>query len=366
MARIISRIFENLGLKKQAQKQKLKQEPQQTQQQQVTTVGKETAAKDTQAGNMASSSSAPASLQQWEVKEPWIKLHCALGEGPYYEKASHRLRFVDIIEKRIHTVDLNQGPDSLQTVQLDVRVGVTADIEGVDPRERILVGAKHGAAILHRDSGEYEYLTKFFVEDNERIRGNDGAVDPHGRFWLGSMTDFGWGPVQPEGALWLFHARDPGLEIKGDISIPNSVSWSPDKKTMYFTHSSSRVIHAFDYADTAEGPAVSNERIFFMYNGQGEPDGHRIDAEGNMWCAVYGDAVVLKISPQGQLLGCIKMPTRNITCVEFVGTELFITTAGMKEGDGTPEEVDFSGGLFRVDVGVRGQEPHLFKLEEAK
>ncbi|ETS83456.1 hypothetical protein PFICI_05332 [Pestalotiopsis fici W106-1] len=362
MARILTRILETLGLrKKKAQKENSKQ------QQQQQAKGKESAEKDVEVRNMSSNAAAaaaaPASLQEWEIKEPWIKLHCALGEGPYYEKASHRLRFVDIIEKRIHTVDLHRGPESLSTLQLDVRVGVTADIAGVDPRERILVGAKHGAAILHRDSGRYEYLTKFYVEDKERIRGNDGAVDPHGRFWLGSMTDFGYGPVQPEGALWLFHAGDPGLEVKGPVSIPNSVSWSPDKKTMYFTHSSSRVIHAFDYADTAEGPAVSNERIFFMYNGQGEPDGHRIDVEGNMWCAVYGDAVVLKISPKGQLIGCIKMPTRNITCVEFVGTEIFITTAGMEEGQGTPEEVDFSGGLFRIDVGVRGQEPHLFKLD---
>lgn len=304
-----------------------------------------------------------SSLQEWEVKEPWIKLHCALGEGPYYEKATHRLRFVDIIKNRLHTVDLSQGPASLSTLQLDVRVGVTADIDGVDPRDRILVGAKHGAAVLHRGDGRIEYLTRFFAEDNARIRGNDGAVDPHGRFWLGSMTDFGHGPVQPEGALWLFQSRDPGQSIKGPVSIPNSVSWSPDKKTMYFTHSSSRVIHAFDYAESPTGPAVSHERVFFTYEGGGEPDGHRIDAEGNMWCAVYGDAVVLKISPAGKLVGRIRMPTRNITCVEFVGTELFITTAGMEDGQGTPEEVDFSGGLYRVDVGVRGQEPHLFKLD---
>lgn len=148
--------------------------------------------------------------------------------------------------------------------------------------------------------------------------------------------------------------------MKSPVSIPNSVSWSPDNKTMYFTHSSSRVIHAFDYS--VEDGGISNERVWFTYDGQGEPDGHRIDVDGNMWCAVYGDSVVLKISPQGNVIGKIHMPTKNISCVQFVGTELFITTAGMKEGEGTPEEVDFSGGLFRVDVGAKGLEPHAFKL----
>ncbi|KAK6067874.1 calcium homeostasis protein [Seiridium cupressi] len=309
------------------------------------------------------STNTAAALQEWEVKEPYIKLHCALGEGPYYEKATNSLRFVDIIKKRVHTVDLSKGPESLTTLEFDTPIGVTADIEGVDPHESILIGAKHGIAVLHRKTGKYEYITKFFAEENVRIRGNDGAIDPHGRFWLGSMTDFGQGPVQPEdvvGALWLFHSKKPSQSMKGPVSIPNSVSWSPDNKVMYFTHSSSRVIHAFDYA--SEDGSISNERVFFTYEGQGEPDGHRIDVEGNMWCAVYGDSVVLKISPEGKLIGKIHMPTKSITCVEFVGTELFITTAGLEEGQGTPEQVDLSGALFRIDVGVKGLEPYLFKL----
>lgn len=154
--------------------------------------------------------------------------------------------------------------------------------------------------------------------------------------------------------------------MKGPVSIPNSVSWSGDAKTMYFTHSSARTVHAFDYdasAATGDGAAViSNERVFYAHDGPGEPDGHRVDVEGNVWHAVYGESVVLKISPAGELLGRVRLPTRNITCVEFVGTELFITTAGMEEGQGTPEEVDFSGGLFRVDVGVTGLGPNLFKM----
>jgi sugar lactone lactonase YvrE len=129
---------------------------------------------------------------------------------------------------------------------------------------------------------------------------------------------------------------------------------------MYFTHSSARTVHAFDYSP--EDGSVTNERVFYTHVGPGEPDGHRIDVEGNMWHAVYGESVVLKLSPRGELIGKIHLPTKNITCVEFVGTELFITTAGMDVGGGTPEEVDLSGGLYRVDVGVTGLKPYLFKL----
>lgn len=151
-----------------------------------------------------------ANVQVWEVTEPYLDLHCLLGEGPFYEEATHSLRFVDIRQKRIHTINLAAGPSSLHTLELDSPVSVTADIEGVDPRDRIVVGLKYGLAVLDRKTGQYEYLQRFnggaglskssTPVDYERIRGNDGAADSLGRFWLGSMTDFDLGDFQPEGA----------------------------------------------------------------------------------------------------------------------------------------------------------------------
>lgn len=138
-------------------------------------------------------------FQEWTVREPYLDVHCKLGEGPYYEEATDSLRFVDIINRRVHSVSLQQGPASLQTIQLDVPVTVTADIEGCNPKDKILIGVKYGVAVLDRSTGRYEYVARFAAEDNTRTRSNDGAVDPHGRFWLGSMTDFGLGPFQPEG-----------------------------------------------------------------------------------------------------------------------------------------------------------------------
>ena len=138
-------------------------------------------------------------LQQWHVDAPYLETHCKLGEGPYYEPASNSLRFVDIIQKQLHTVSLTDGPSSLKTTQFDECVTVTADIEGRDPQETILIGAKQGLAVLDRKTGKYEYLTKFDDANAARIRSNDGAVDPNGRFWLGTMTDFGLGPFKPEG-----------------------------------------------------------------------------------------------------------------------------------------------------------------------
>lgn len=138
-------------------------------------------------------------FQQWHVSDPYLETHCELGEGPYYEPVTNTLRFVDIIKKQLHTVSLIEGPSSLKTLQFDEAVTVTADVEGCDPSETLLVGAKQGLAVLNRKTGTYEYVTKFGDESPGRIRSNDGVVDPNGRFWLGTMTDFGLGPFRPEG-----------------------------------------------------------------------------------------------------------------------------------------------------------------------
>lgn len=149
-------------------------------------------------------------MQQWTVTEPWLDAQCALAEGPFYEKASDSLRFVDIKKKQICWVrQVSAGDrrtripkDAIERIQLDVSAGVTADIEDMNPAEEILVGLKHGLAILDCKTHEYELLAPFNDEygpSTDRLRANDGAADPAGNFWLGTMTDFGLGPFKPEG-----------------------------------------------------------------------------------------------------------------------------------------------------------------------
>ena len=140
-------------------------------------------------------------IETWTVTEPYLNIHCGLGEGPYYEAATNTLRFVDIKKKRLHTVDLAKGPESLKTLQFDMPVGVTADIEGVDSSKKILIGGKNGIYILDRVAETWKLLKRFHdtEEQDDKLRSNDGAVDPQGRFWIGTMNDFWVGEPQAEG-----------------------------------------------------------------------------------------------------------------------------------------------------------------------
>ena len=56
------------------------------------------------------------------------------------------------------------------------------------------------------------------------------------------------------------------------------------------------------------------------------PNGFCLDVEGNIWRAIYGEGRVLRISPEGEITGEMKLPSINVTSVEFTRTSLLITT----------------------------------------
>ena len=146
------------------------------------------------------------------------------------------------------------------------------------------------------------------------------------------------------------------------LTIPNSIGWSPDLKTIYMTDSTAGEIHAHDYDASTGG--LSNRRLFHKHASiGGGPDGFRVDAEGNLWSAVYGESRVLKINTEGKVVGEVRIPTRNATCTQFVGTEIFITTANDDEAEGGEESRRLGGAVFRVDVGVEGLPLFKYKLQ---
>jgi len=302
-------------------------------------------------------------IKIWTVKEPYINLHCGLGEAPYFESERNHLRFVDIKKRRLHTIDLSKGPGSLKTIQFDMPVGVTADIEGVDSSKKILVGGKSGIYLLDRETGKTHLLKRFYdtEERDERLRSNDGAVDPQGRFWIGTMNDFWVGEPQAEGTLFRYDNDLKRHTLRDGLTIPNGIGWSQDYKTLYFTHSTEKRILAFDYNDSTG--CITNERTFWKHEGPGDPDGFKMDADGFIWQAIYGEGKVLRISPEGKVVAEVQCPTNSLSCPVFVGTELWVTSAD--DDFGTEKEGSTLGGaLFKVDVGIGGLPDFKFRLKK--
>jgi sugar lactone lactonase YvrE len=128
-------------------------------------------------------------------QQPFLDVGCGLGEAPFWEESTNTLRFVDIVKERVHTVDLNNGPSSHVEVPLDISIGTTADLEGEQAAGKFAFGGKHGYGIFDRKTAGYHYIKRYWdgepdqAKKEHTMRGNDGAVDSHGRFWVGTMRD---------------------------------------------------------------------------------------------------------------------------------------------------------------------------------
>jgi sugar lactone lactonase YvrE len=245
----------------------------------------------------------------------------------------------------------------------------TADIEG-NPSEFAFAG-KYGYGIANKQTGEYRWIKKVWSEEeikagkHEKYRGNDGAIDSQGRFWAGFMFDPMTSDWDEHGALFRLNTDGSLDRPLSDIAIPNGTTWNKDDNKMYWADSPTKTIFQFDFdAKTGE---ITNRRPFFTmpddnrYGKDAVPDGHCIDEEGFMWTALHGGYHVLKISPQGEIVGEIKIPTQQPTCPCFCGDDLVITSAGGTSGEGGKGVDEFAGSVFKINVGVRGLKRFKYK-----
>lgn len=192
------------------------------------------------------------------------------------------------------------------------------------------------------------------------MRSNDGAVDSSGRFWVEAFVDPEIAESTDEGVLFRLDPDGSFSTMYQNVVIPNGITWNAADDTMHLTDTTVCKIHSFAY-DPQTGN-ISDQRTFYEHKGAGNPDGHQIDADGNLWQALYGGSKVIRISREGQVTGEVLLPTRNITCCAFAGTDLFITSAVEDEPDKYPESARFAGNLFRVNVGVTGPPKHKARL----
>ena len=265
-----------------------------------------------------------------------LEAGAALAEGPRWDARIDRLLWVDIMGCALHRFDPATGED--EATPLPDTVGAAAPTE--DP-DRVLVALADRLAIVDVRSGELEPLADI-PHDHAGLRTNDGAVDPEGRFWVGTMS---LDESPHKGALYRY-AGGELTTVHAPISLSNGLDWIGDR--MYYVDSPTKRVDCFDY----DGE-VSNRRPFaHIEEGVGVPDGLVIDDEGGVWLALYGGAQVRRYSPEGALEAQLDVPADNVTAVWFAGDRLFITTARSPQPLG--------GSLFVAEPGVSGPAARIF------
>ncbi len=274
-----------------------------------------------------------------------------LGEGPFWEAATGRLHWVDILAPGIVSGDPATGERSFRAFPELVGVAIPKASGG-------FVCATETGIKTIAPSGEIEVLAEPEA-DRPGNRFNDGKCDALGRFWCGSLAI----NTEPgRGCLWRIEADGSATKIEDRIHIANGLGWSPDNRTFYFTDSGPRTIWAYDF-DLERG-ALSNKRPFVIFTGgEGVPDGLTVDAEGGVWVAMWDGWAVRRYLPDGTLDRQISMPVPRPTSCTFGGPDLrtlFVTSARIRLSAKHLSDAPLSGSVFAIDAGLPGLPDRAF------
>ncbi|MEO6117157.1 MAG: SMP-30/gluconolactonase/LRE family protein [Pseudolysinimonas sp.] len=272
-----------------------------------------------------------------------------LAEGPVWDPLRERLMWVDIRRGTVLVGELRDDGtisivDRVQTAGMVGAVAVSREGDWIVAGERGILTRSvsgvlsNGPTILPPDSGR---------------RLNDAKVDPAGRFVVGTLK-IDESPtvteqlivVQPDGRL---------DELDADLTLSNGLAWSPDGSVLYSIDTVPRVLYARDY-DAATGTAGPRRTLIAFDDGV-FPDGMCVDADGQLWVAIWGGGQVRRYTPYGVLTRTIEVPAPHTSCVAFAGADLstmVITTARKDLDDDQLAASPLSGRLFTLDAGVRG------------
>lgn len=278
---------------------------------------------------------------------------CHLGEGPAYDAASDTAWWFDIVEKRLYEARLATGDITVHA--LPVMASALARVDA----ERQLIVTEDGLMLRDIASGRLESVATVEA-DNAATRSNDARVHPSGTFWFSTM---GRQAENGAGTLYAFHAGAVIPLVPG-LTIPNAICFSPDGTLGYFADTAAGTLHRLRL-DPVSGLPLEAPGVLHRHPGEGGLDGAVTDAQGLIWCAVWGGARLNAYSPAGDLVRSVATPARQTSCPVFVGTgfDRVLVTSAWEGMDAAARAADPEHGrTFLIDIGAKGRAEPCVRL----
>lgn len=191
-----------------------------------------------------------------------------------------------------------------------------------------------------------------------QLRMNEGACDWLGRFYSGRLREDE--PREGYGALYRLADPDqPAVPVLKGVGICNGLVFDADQGCAYFVDTLTRTVQRFDDVDS-DAPWSAPSIAVDLRGLESYPDGLTMDAEGNLWVALWGAGQVHCYRPgTSELLEVVSVPeAHHTTSMVFGGDDLstlYITASAQGEGAGR-----LAGSMFRAVPGAVGVLPYEY------
>ena len=273
-----------------------------------------------------------------------------LGEGVIWDHQNQKLWWTDIQGSALYRYDPES--EELEQWQTPERLACFAAREGKAEHE-LVCAFESGFAFYSPVSETLEWIKKL-ESNNPGTRFNDGRTDRQGRFWAGTMIE-DQDNASYKGSLYCLNTDLIITKTIGDLSIPNSLCWSPYGKTMYHTDTPTLEINQYDFdIDTGR---FGQAKTFVKTKHGCYPDGSIVDSQGGLWNAQWGSSKVVRYTESGTQDLVVDVPATQPSCVAFGGKHLnllFVTSAWQGMSPEARAADPQAGNLFIYQTSFKG------------
>ncbi|MFN3683292.1 MAG: SMP-30/gluconolactonase/LRE family protein [Fimbriimonadaceae bacterium] len=281
--------------------------------------------------------------------EPILAVRCHLGEGPRWHPTERCLYWCDIEAGELHRWTPG-GEDHRAWAVARQLGGFTFQADG-----SMLLFCEEGRVRRFRGAEATEFAS--LPGDPPPGRFNDVSADPAGGVICGTMPRDG-----RLGTLYRLSADRRFQVLATEVGCSNGIGFSPGGDRMYFVDSPLRRLDVWDF-DPTTGSASNRRPLADFADLPGVPDGLTVDAEGCLWVAFWDGGAVWRLSPDGQRLASVEVPTRRPTSVAIGGPDgrtAYVTSYG---GPAQDPDDPLAGLLFAFPAGVEGKPELLSSVE---
>lgn len=289
-----------------------------------------------------SSASMPDTLAEPDI-EVLADVENLIGESPVSSADGSSIYWVDICRPCIFALHLTSG--EISTFPQEEMVTAISDTE-----KGLLAVSQSGVKLIDLAAGKVLRTVSDPESDLPTNRYNDGKCDSRGRFWVGSLA---FNLESGAGSLYCIDADGNSRVMESGLTLPNGLGWSFDNRTMYLIDTADRVVYAYDFDESNGQIGNRTELIRFDADCIGSPDGMDVDADGNLWVAMWDGWCVKKYSPAGELLAEFSVPFPRPTsclCLKDGDQRVIVTSARIRVSGDLLQKHPLTGSVVSIPL----------------
>lgn len=136
---------------------------------------------------------------------------------------------------------------------------------------------------------------------------NDLVFDAQGGFYF---TDFRGTSTEPKGGVYYASPTLSSIKVVvPNLAMANGVALSPDGKQVWTTEFGRNLLHRITLSDATTIASIGSA-VAYHFVGPA-PDSMRIDADGNLYVAMYGQGRIVIFNRNGIPIGQVLLPDRE-------------------------------------------------------